>query len=653
MTFHYDGAGRVLGDGQTAASILLGDAQALRGDGGAAPDPSATWAAEYDGADQMVRYGTANAGGGTYAYGYDGFRTLKEWQPGDGSLSREMWFAPNWAVRADGSQEVTIGIGDRLVARVRGAPDDTVSGALAAVTSGSLTGGDSPGNNADAKTITTASNASDSHAAPASRSAFADVGPVRWPAPDLSFTAASPGSVTWPGSPSGGPWTGWRRRYCVCSPCCLGCLVSSPPAWAGPTGPVCSNARGRRPAQGRRGVPAVAAVVAASMVLGLAGCGGSGAAGGGIGRTNLNFRTDRIIYVHHAVASGPVMFTDQAGNVWDERRYEPYGNEIDSRFLSEFNGLPADKDPQNNLNKETDLNTGLSYHGARWMAPTFARWLTPDPPVKVPDDGFMEAPWRTNPYAYVLGNPIVYWDPDGREEAWYVTASNFVSDTAKAVVSAPMKALATTVDFAAGVGAGVIGLDVGEGGKKGLAKPDGHSAGQVVGAIGGLAADGTAVTIGGGMAVGGGAATVTVGGAVVGVPAAAAGVALAGAGVVAVPLHMSALKKGYNGVVNGRRGGSGSGPKGGGGASHKVGGKVKTPSSPNKMQQEVRRGQAPKEIKRVDKPHVEGQEPHIHFCNGTSCNRSGSTHDAHRGTPNPGNKAREWLEGHGWTPPPR
>ena len=74
----------------------------------------------------------------------------------------------------------------------------------------------------------------------------------------------------------------------------------------------------------------MAAVVAASMVLGLAGCGGRGAGGGAIGRTNLNFRTDRIIYVHHAVEFGPVMFTDQAGNVWDERRYEPYGNEIDS-----------------------------------------------------------------------------------------------------------------------------------------------------------------------------------------------------------------------------------------------------------------------------------------------------------------------------------
>ncbi|MFH0902372.1 MAG: RHS repeat-associated core domain-containing protein, partial [Pseudomonadota bacterium] len=65
------------------------------------------------------------------------------------------------------------------------------------------------------------------------------------------------------------------------------------------------------------------------------------------------------------------------------------------------------------LNKETDPDTGWSYHGARWMAPQFARWLTPDPPVKAPDPKFMTAPWDLNPYQYVRQNPVMYWDPDG------------------------------------------------------------------------------------------------------------------------------------------------------------------------------------------------------------------------------------------------
>ncbi|MFH0902375.1 MAG: RHS repeat-associated core domain-containing protein, partial [Pseudomonadota bacterium] len=71
------------------------------------------------------------------------------------------------------------------------------------------------------------------------------------------------------------------------------------------------------------------------------------------------------------------------------------------------------KEPHNILNKETDPDTGWSYHGARWMAPQLARWLTPDPPVKAPDPKFMTAPWDLNPYQYVRQNPVMWWDPNG------------------------------------------------------------------------------------------------------------------------------------------------------------------------------------------------------------------------------------------------
>jgi RHS repeat-associated protein len=74
-------------------------------------------------------------------------------------------------------------------------------------------------------------------------------------------------------------------------------------------------------------------------------------------------------------------------------------------------------------------------------------------------------------------------------------------------------------------------------------------------------------------------------------------------------------------------------------------------SSAGRMQQEVRRGLAPRDITRVDRPHVGGQEPHVHFCDGTACTQSGKIHDAHRGTPNPSRKAREWLRKHGWESP--
>lgn len=75
------------------------------------------------------------------------------------------------------------------------------------------------------------------------------------------------------------------------------------------------------------------------------------------------------------------------------------------------------------------------------------------------------------------------------------------------------------------------------------------------------------------------------------------------------------------------------------------------PSSPGSMQKEVELGQAPREIERVDRGHIPGQEAHVHYSDGTSSNVGGGVHDAHRGMPNPTKKARKWLISHGWTLP--
>jgi RHS repeat-associated protein len=125
-------------------------------------------------------------------------------------------------------------------------------------------------------------------------------------------------------------------------------------------------------------------------------------------------------FMHAGVGAGPVLFTDGSGNVVEERRFEPFGAPIDSRRQVGTGYVVGDPDfvarDLNELNKRTDAATGWSYHGARWLAPETARWLTPDPPVKAPDPKFMEQPWALNPYQYVDQNPISYWDPDGRDK---------------------------------------------------------------------------------------------------------------------------------------------------------------------------------------------------------------------------------------------
>ena len=120
-------------------------------------------------------------------------------------------------------------------------------------------------------------------------------------------------------------------------------------------------------------------------------------------------------YFHTGFAAGPVLLTSETGQVVDERRYEPFGQPLESwrETSGVVDTIDFALDPFNILNKPTDARTGWSYHGSRWMVPETARWLTPDPPVKAPDAKFMATPWRLHPYQYVDQNPIVYWDPDG------------------------------------------------------------------------------------------------------------------------------------------------------------------------------------------------------------------------------------------------
>jgi len=59
----------------------------------------------------------------------------------------------------------------------------------------------------------------------------------------------------------------------------------------------------------------------------------------------------------------------------------------------------------------------------------------------------------------------------------------------------------------------------------------------------------------------------------------------------------------------------------------------------NQMNQEIKKGKAPKTIERVDQgdSNIPGSKPHVHYTDGTSSNY----------------EARKWLETFGWTPPPR
>lgn len=66
------------------------------------------------------------------------------------------------------------------------------------------------------------------------------------------------------------------------------------------------------------------------------------------------------------------------------------------------------------------------------------------------------------------------------------------------------------------------------------------------------------------------------------------------------------------------------------------------------MNEQVKKGKAPRGVKRVDNPDSQYSEPHIHFDDGTSITRSGKIHDASHGTPQLTKPIIDWLHDNGW-----
>jgi len=175
----------------------------------------------------------------------------------------------------------------------------------------------------------------------------------------------------------------------------------------------------RRPRRRPRWVTGAACAALAALVL--PGCGG--ATGLGQSASDL-WQPTRKLYFHQAESLAPSLITDAAGSVYEERRYEPFGEAIDAyREPTGAAAIDYRREAMNGLNKPSDPDTDFSFHGARWLPSDTAQWLTPDPPVKAPDAKYLFSPWGLHPYQYVNHNPIAYWDPDGRDPALQATTN--------------------------------------------------------------------------------------------------------------------------------------------------------------------------------------------------------------------------------------
>jgi RHS repeat-associated protein len=93
---------------------------------------------------------------------------------------------------------------------------------------------------------------------------------------------------------------------------------------------------------------------------------------------------------------------DQNTNIVSYDDYDPWGMQLDGRSGNSGDAIAKYKF----TSKERDIETGYDYFGARYYDSRIARWLSVDPLAE------KNAGW--SPYNYVLNNPILSIDPDGK-----------------------------------------------------------------------------------------------------------------------------------------------------------------------------------------------------------------------------------------------
>lgn len=71
------------------------------------------------------------------------------------------------------------------------------------------------------------------------------------------------------------------------------------------------------------------------------------------------------------------------------------------------------------------------------------------------------------------------------------------------------------------------------------------------------------------------------------------------------------------------------------------------------MQEQVRRGKAPKDVLRVDKgnPKIPNNKDHVHFRNGSALNYDGTPSHENRGILAITSAITKWLSENGWNAP--
>jgi RHS repeat-associated protein len=134
---------------------------------------------------------------------------------------------------------------------------------------------------------------------------------------------------------------------------------------------------------------------------------------------------------YHADLLGSTRSVVEDTTVVESYDFEPWGLLMPGRTL-------AGPTKEGFTGKEQDAETGLDYFGARYYMPALARWTAVDP--------LAEKHLEWSPYNYVLNNPLVLIDPDGRQVSANDPARFFVRGPVRPGVFGGLAARAITRD---------------------------------------------------------------------------------------------------------------------------------------------------------------------------------------------------------------
>ena len=122
-------------------------------------------------------------------------------------------------------------------------------------------------------------------------------------------------------------------------------------------------------------------------------------------------------YYHSDHLGSASLISDYKGDEYQRIEYAPYGE----TWVEKTQNTGLDYLPYRFTGKEMDEETGLYYYGARYLDAKYSRWISTD--LAMGDyisgnstSGGLYNTVNFNLYHYAGNNPIVYTDPDGRDD---------------------------------------------------------------------------------------------------------------------------------------------------------------------------------------------------------------------------------------------